>query len=66
LFRRENIFILNKKPLSIKVQAVIDYCLGLSYRKIKQKLYFLYGIKVDISSIFEWVKAFQKKAIGLD
>jgi len=47
--------------MSIKIQSVIDYALGLSYRKIKQKLEFLYGIKVAISSIFDWIKSFQKK-----
>jgi transposase-like protein len=40
---------------------VIDWSLGLSYRKIKQKLEFLYGVKVAISSIHSWVKSFQEK-----
>lgn len=56
-----NIFIRNKKPLLLKIQSVVDYTLGLSYRKIANKLRFLYDVSVAISSINGWVKNFSSK-----
>lgn len=47
--------------MAAKIGAVIDYCLGLSYRKMRQKLRFLYGMKAAASAIFKWVKAFQER-----
>jgi len=60
LFTELNIFIRNKKPFAAKVTSVLDYMFGISYRKIKQKLEFLYGIKICITSIYKWVKKFCK------
>lgn len=61
MFRKQHIFIRNKKPLLLKIQSVIDYCLGLSYRKIKNKLKFLYDVEVAISAIYRWIKSFQER-----
>lgn len=51
----------NKKPLPFKILSVIDYAIGLSYRKIANKLKFLFNIEVCPASIFKWVKKFQSK-----
>jgi len=61
LFKKLNIFHRNKKPVAIKIISVLDYIFSTSYRKIKQKLRFLYGIDVAVSAIYKWVKAFQSK-----
>ena len=41
--------------------AILDYIFGISYRKIKQKLKFLYDIDVCIASIYKWIRAFSSK-----
>ena len=44
-----------------KVLSIIDYALGLSYRKIANKLRFLFNIRVCPASVFKWVKKFCSK-----
>ncbi len=61
MFKRENVFVRNKKPLPLKIQSVVDYTLGISYRKISNKLRFLFGVSIAISAIHKWVKKFQSK-----
>jgi transposase-like protein len=61
LFRKQHIFLRSKKPLWLKIQSVIDYALGLSYRKIKNKIKSLYGIDVALSAIYRWIKTFQER-----